>query len=251
MDEMVKKFTAAMESLQLAKTSPRIKPFSGDGTQNVDEWLLVYEAVVVDSSRRFDLVSHLEGKALVWYATNVNTWETLQYKWAEVKGEMKKEYAENKTAVMVQLMHITQGDKSVTDFVSEVLCLCSRVDNTMSNETKLLYIMKGLNSNYKDKLILMKCDSPADLITNYKVLEANGMFQDSTPAASASAFNAEESDYEKILKRLERLEREKSSVSFWKKSPASTTVRKIRRHMSLLQKVWSSSSRLLCEKARR
>ncbi|CAN8032927.1 unnamed protein product [Ixodes persulcatus] len=124
--------------------------FSGAPEADVNDWLKSYDRASQhnrwdDSFKLANVVFFLKDTALQWFDNHedeIDSWEAFQTAFAEVFGkpESRKQQAKDKLARRYQ-----SPTESSTAYIEDVLRLCRRVDNEMTEEDKIRHLFKGLS----------------------------------------------------------------------------------------------------------
>lgn len=152
--------------------------FTGTDDTDVDDWLSLFERV--SAHNRWDptimlanVVFYLqeESPARKWFETNetdLTSWEVFKTKLREVFGKPlgRQVAARNKLASRAQT-----STESYVAYIQDVLALCSKADNTMSEADKVGHILKGIADDAFHLLICKDCATVDSIIKECRRFE--------------------------------------------------------------------------------
>lgn len=150
--------------------------FSGAPEADVNDWLKSYDRASQhnrwdDSFKLANVVFFLKDTALQWFDNHedeIDSWEGFQTAFAEVFGkpEIRKQQAKDKLARRYQ-----STTESSTAYIEDVLRLCRRVDNDMTEDDKIRHLFKGLSHDLFSVVAPKSPPTVQQLITECKRYE--------------------------------------------------------------------------------
>lgn len=123
--------------------------FSAQNGVDVDDWLSMYERV--SRSHHWDptimlanVIYYLDGTPLVWFRTHeveLSSWDTFKERLRDLFGNPsgRQQAARKELATRVQ-----SSTESYVAYIQEVLALCRKVDEHMTEVDKVGHILKGI-----------------------------------------------------------------------------------------------------------
>lgn len=150
--------------------------FNGTDGLDVEDWLRRYERV--SSHNRWDdtlmlaNVSYsLRGAAETWFDTNeatITSWDDCKQKLRAIFGqpETNRLAAKNKLATRAQT-----STESYVAYIQDVLALCQKVDNQMSEDDKVANVLKGIADDAFHLLVCKDCTSVDAIIKECRRFE--------------------------------------------------------------------------------
>uniref|UniRef100_A0A6G5AB46 Putative vesicle coat complex copii subunit sec31 n=1 Tax=Rhipicephalus microplus TaxID=6941 RepID=A0A6G5AB46_RHIMP len=168
---------AAQQTLPPAPTPcsgvPRIRDppvFTGADGTDVEDWLAMYERVSVpnhwdEAGKLGNLVFYLAGVAGMWYnnhASDFATWSDFKTAITNVFGRpaVRKLQAEQRLRERAQ-----QAGESFTSYIEDVLDLCKKSNDSMSESDKIRNVMKGIADDAFTMLLAKNPGTVAEVIT--------------------------------------------------------------------------------------
>ncbi|KAG0416393.1 hypothetical protein HPB47_006457 [Ixodes persulcatus] len=159
--------------------------FHGTPEEDIGDWLLFYERAAEfngwDGTRREQyLCVALEGNARKWYTTTLRgantptTWETWKTALKETFGNRSmREWAHLRLSQRFQL-----SSEPPEQYFYDVLQLCSRVNENMTEEEKLRQLTRGLRPEVLERVVLTNPQTTAEFLTTLQRLtQASQMAQ--------------------------------------------------------------------------
>ncbi|CAF4617830.1 unnamed protein product, partial [Didymodactylos carnosus] len=127
-------------------------PFSGSTSQEVSDWIDDFsnkcDQLQLDDAQRLSVVIDLlTGNAKLWYDTHKDTIDT----WRTLKNKLTAYFTLVTGTDHFQLEQKLynrrrQPNELAIDYCHNVLKLCSKVNKSMDDETRLKHLTKGLNA---------------------------------------------------------------------------------------------------------
>lgn len=142
--------SAASPTTFVAVQTPRDPgTFSAQPGLDVDKWLRLYERV--SQTHRWDptmmlanVLFYLDGTPRVWYETNeseLTSWDTFKEKLRDIFGDPTGRHAAARQELATRVQSPTE---SYVSYIQEVLALCRKVDEAMSEAEKVGHVLKGI-----------------------------------------------------------------------------------------------------------
>lgn len=143
--------------------------YSGMGSDDVVEWMDFYERVSQHNGWNNDMkitniVFYLSDVAKTWFTnheTEFDTWDTLKTRMLEIFGRptARKILAERKLAMRIQM-----PDEGYTSYLEDVISLCARVNNRMTEPEKIQHILKGINEQAFNILLIRNPTTVSEIV---------------------------------------------------------------------------------------
>ncbi|GBM01969.1 hypothetical protein AVEN_14289-1 [Araneus ventricosus] len=191
--------------------------FSGDEKQDASRWLKDFERIASynhwdDQMKLANVVFYLADTARLWFDNNEDdftNWaafqESLENTFCRI--EENRRQAERLLQIRAQLL----GESSES-YIQDVLSLCKRVNQSMSENEKIAHPMKGINEELYQILLVQDYSITKDLVERCHQIEnlrrrriTKEKFQ-RLPNISAASSGLEEDDLKSLVRTLVREE---------------------------------------------
>lgn len=144
--------------------------FNGTDEQDAEDWLATYDRVSAhnnwdDKVKRNNVEFYLTGTAELWYGNNAKrypTWSEFKPRFLERFGRpsVRKFRAEQQLRERAQ-----QPGESFLTYIEDVVDLCRKVSDTMSDEDTIKHILKGISDDAFQMLLAKNPQTVTDVVT--------------------------------------------------------------------------------------
>lgn len=163
------------EARGLGITPPK---FRGSLEENVEEYLQSFERIAKANAWTAEkklviLPCYLECAALKWYE-NLERAEGDVLTWATVKDKMKSAFQSIAWEEQMEYklrMRMQGEDEQVESYIQDVLNLCSKLDEGMSERCKIKHVLRGLKPSLLEKVMIMENDTLDNLLSNIRKVQ--------------------------------------------------------------------------------
>lgn len=167
-------------STRMTDERMRIDPFSGDINPTVIDFLKIYEynggrKEMTDDQLVEKLVDYLRGEALLWYVETYKGKEKT-VKFEEVRREIINRFGPSSSVNKARSElrnRYQQKDENIGMYVRDILKLCTKVDEKMSEENKIYQIMHNLLPSYQNMIVAHEVKTTDELLSRLKAIENN------------------------------------------------------------------------------
>lgn len=205
--------TAPSQPLRLhytVSTSHRDPPvFSGLRNEDVEEWLDSYDRTSVcnywDEAHKLRYVPfYLDGVAKTWYYNHESDFSN----WSAFTGHLRQVFGTSAGCSVVAKQKLAtriQGDdESYTSYIEDILALCRRAQNDMTEADRVRHLLKGINSVAFNALVIQNPTTVRDVITTCQRLDALHSMR--LPHASCDARFTKEHELRALIRTIVREE---------------------------------------------
>ena len=151
-------------------------PFCGTDKTDVEEWLTLYERV--SDSYRWDptlmlanLIFYLTGTARQWYDTHeadLTSWDVCKQKMRDLFGRPVGRQLAAKKELAGRAQTSTE---SYVVYIQDVLSLCRKADDSMTEADKIGHILKGIADDAFNLLMCKDCSTVDEIIKECRRFE--------------------------------------------------------------------------------
>lgn len=169
--DLLEAMTTSFRSLCAPVKIPKFNPI----LQEVAGWLATYKQAIPQEKERINqLNSAFKGTASNWYATERRLLNGTERNWNEWERAIYEEFGKNEADVFNELNNRKQqpGEDS-KKYCSEVINLCSLANMHMSEQEKINYLLRGLQPQFREKIVLMRPKTSTQFVKDLKVIESN------------------------------------------------------------------------------
>ncbi|GBM65752.1 hypothetical protein AVEN_161017-1 [Araneus ventricosus] len=191
--------------------------FSGDEKQDASRWLKDFERIASynhwdDQMKLANVVFYLADTARLWFDNNEDDFTN----WAAFQESLEKTFCrieENRRQAerLLQTRAQLPGESSES-YIQDVLSLCTRVNQSMPENEKIAHLMKGINEELYQILLVQDYSTTKDLVERCRQIEnlrrrriTKEKFQ-RLPNISAASSRLEEDDLKSLVRTLVREE---------------------------------------------
>ena len=224
--------------------------FSAQPGLDVDYWLRLYERV--SQSHRWDptmmlanVLFYLDGTPRVWYETHeteLTSWDTFKEKLRDIFGDSTGRHAAARQELATRVQSPTE---SYVSYIQEVLALCRRVDEAMSEGDKVGHVLKGIADDAFNLLVYTNVSTIDRIIQECRRFETaksrrvRPQFSrlPNTAATSTCSDSAATPPFEQSVTRIVRRELEAASPAPFQPSPFDNTTLQTTPAVSVIQAV--------------
>lgn len=150
--------------------------FCGTDQVDVDDWIADYERT--SALNRYDptlmlanVLFYLKGTAKVWYENHeeeIGSWDTFKEKLRDLFGKPIGRKAAAKKELSIRAQTSTEPYIS---YIQDVLALCRKVDNDMSESDKVGHVLKGIADDAFNLLMCRNCATVDEIIEECRRFE--------------------------------------------------------------------------------
>ncbi|GBO16580.1 hypothetical protein AVEN_16939-1 [Araneus ventricosus] len=191
--------------------------FSGDEKQDASRWLKDFEGIASynhwdDQMKLANVVFYLADTARLWFDNNEDDFTN----WTAIQESLEKTFCrieENRRQAerLLQTRAQLPGESSES-YIQDVLSLCKRVNQSMPENEKIAHLMKGINEELYQILLVQDYSTTKDLVERCHQIEnlrrrciTKEKFQ-RLPNISAASSGLEEDDLKSLVRTLVREE---------------------------------------------
>lgn len=167
--------TPSVSSQYLLKSIPPIELFQGTESQDASVWLRsveeAFDATNLNATERYRLLpSYFGDTAKKWYRSAQHSDDYDQFKKDFIAAFSS---SSNRLKIQAQLLNRRQlPDEAIHIYYFDVLDLCNRLDSSMSDPDKLLYLIRGLKPSLQQQMMVINPSTPMELFERAKNMEA-------------------------------------------------------------------------------
>lgn len=150
--------------------------FCGTDEVDVEDWVRTYERV--SNHNRWDatvmlanLHYHLKGTAKDWFETHedqITSWDTCKEKLIDLFGKSAARQLAAKQKLSTRAQSSTE---SYIAYIQDVLTLCHKVDNQMTETEKVGHVLKGIADDAFNLLVFKNCATVDEIIKECRRFE--------------------------------------------------------------------------------
>ena len=188
----------------LLKGIQPVEIFNGADEHDPVTWLQaideLFDATKVDKNDRRRLLP-------MYFGDDVKKWYRSEEQNSEY-DEFKKQFIDtftsstHKLKISTKLMNRRQGNnESVQSYYYDILALCARLNPTMQEEEKILYLLRGLKPSMQQHVIMSDPKRCKDLFEHAKRAEAAASITQPSPTTTSSTCNEDIDETTAALRR--------------------------------------------------
>ncbi|XP_077528456.1 uncharacterized protein LOC144140817 [Haemaphysalis longicornis] len=143
--------------------------FNGTDDQDAEDWLATFERVSThnnwhDKHKQNNVSLSFTGVAETWYKNHGSDLRT----WSDFKTEFTKVFGRPALRKLRAEQHLRERpqrtNESFTSYIEDILDLCKRANNDMTEEGKIKHILKGIDDDAFQMLLAKNPRTVAELI---------------------------------------------------------------------------------------